>query len=503
MLKYGPEKVRHNRTRKIMLKELSADKLLTQLSTFDKIIQIANDYISNNRSFADTYCEIATFLLNTGQAELALTYYRKSMALSLVPSTYSLYLQCLLMSPSVTEQDLYNESAKYSRLFLQATEKYADLFTELTLNKKLNIGYICHFFHNSVSQSMLTPFLQAHNRDRVTVYCYSDAHPDEVPDAIKSVADVWRDTKELDDLTLASIIRDDKIDVLLELNGHCVVNRYGVMLKKPAPIQVNYYNLSATSGISTIDYILVSNNANLNNIKDCYTESIYPINRIAAAVQFSDIFPPCAPPPCLKNNYITFGSFGAAHKVNTSVIKLWCKVLKQIPNSRFYMKAGVLTNTTNFEAYLNLFEAEGINLGRVKLEGFSDHRTMLEYYSKMDIALDTFPGQGGTTTLEALWQGVPVLSLFYGERYSTQSGKMILSSIGHPELIACSEDEFLQKACALAANPEQILAYRKQLRDDFKHSPLADPTGFAASLEDAYQDMWQIYYKSQMLDTHK
>lgn len=463
----------------------------SNLNNLDLIKQVGEGAFATHGSLAIAYCEIANFLLNVGQPELAQTYFRMSLEISFIPSTYSLYLQCLLVSPSCSNEEMHREASKYN-LFFSNVKKYDFFPNDLTQHRKLKIGYLCHFFHNSVSQSLLLPFISAHNRSRVRIFCYSDTNPNEVDQDIQQVADVWRDTKNLDDEKLSLLLREDEIDILLELNGHCVVNRYGTLARKPVPIQISFYNISATSGMSSIDYILVGNDISLDKAKKFYTETIYSVNGVTGIAKFSDRFPKCAPPPCLQNKFITFGSFGAAHKVNSEVIQLWCEVLKKIPTSRLYFKTAVFSHEVFVNAYKKLFEKEGISLERIDFEGFSEHHQMLECYSKMDIALDTFPHAGGTTTQEALWQGVPVLSL-YGDRYAMQHGKMILTTIGHPELAAYTKDEFINKAVELASDTNRLVEYRKNLRIDFQNSPKADPVALAARLENAYEDMWGRY----------
>ncbi len=477
----------------IVFRILKNDKLLKKAGSRETVTQIAKSFMIDNKLPAMALREIATFLMNSGYPDLGQKYFEHSLKLSLLPATYSLYLQCLMLVPSCDEKTMYKIASRYDKLFLSHIQRYEHYDNELNSDRKLNIGHICHFFHNGVSKSLLTPYLNAHNRERVNIFCYSDGESSEVSDDIKSVADVWRDTKQLTDEALAELIRKDKIDILIELNGHCVANRYLTIARKPAPIQVSFYNIATTTGISTIDYVLVGDEMSLNKVDSYYTESVQYFKGVCGVAQFPDNFPDVTlEPPCLTNHFITFGSFGGAQKVNKDVIRLWCKVLNRVPNSRLYMKAGVLTFEPFVKSYQLLFAAEGIDLNRITFEGFSEHIEMLKCYSKMDIALDTFPHAAGTTTMEATWQGVPVLSL-YGNRHCMQHGKAILGSIGHLELIAYTEEEFVNKAAKLASDPNQLIKYRKELREDFKNSPRADIHAFAATLEDAYFDMWKKY----------
>lgn len=476
-----------------LFKKLKKDKNLATTGSLSVIEDIATTFMSRNDPPAAAYCEIATFLLNSGYPELGKIYFEYSLKLAPLASTYSLYLQCLMLTPSCTVKKMYQKAIGYEKLFLKDIPRYQTHENELIVNRKLNIGHICHFFHNSVSQSLLLPYLKAHNRNRVNIFCYSDTDPHEVADSIKNAADIWRDTKGLNDETLAELIKKDKIDILLELNGHCVINRYLTIARKPAPIQINFYNHFATTGISAIDYLLVGDGFSLSKVKRYYTESIYNFKGVSGIAQFSDDFPePSNMPPCRDNKYITFGSFGASQKVNVRVVKLWCKLLKKFKNSKFYMKANVLSFEPFRKSYEFIFAKEGISLDRIIFEGFSEHNEMLKCYSRMDIALDTFPHTGGATTREALWQGVPVISLL-GKRHSMQHGRAILCSVGHPELIAYSEEDFIHKAIQLASSPERLSHYRRELRNDFKKSPRADVKAFATALEDAYFDIWKNY----------
>ena len=483
-----------------LLAKIGNDERIRESGSQPTALQIAKMFEEQKKSAASAACEIATFFVNSGYPEIAQTYHEFSLKLSLDPATYSLYLQGLLLNTSCTEEQMYKAAIQYEKLFLGHVKRYKKYSNELTTDRRLNVGYICHFFHNCVSKSLLVPFMSAHNRDRIKLICYSDAEPADVPDYIKAVPEVWRDTKTLNDAELAEKIREDKIDILLEMNGHIIVNRYLTIARKPAPIQISHYNIATTTGISSIDYLIAGDEMSLQKVDPYYTESLYYIKGVSGVAKFPDTFPDVTlEPPCLKNKFITFGSFGGAQKINKDVVKLWCKVLKAIPDSRFYMKAGVLTFEAYLKSYRKLFSDEGIDLERIHFEGFSEHHDMLKCYAKMDIGLDSFPHNAATTTMEATWQGVPVIT-YSGKRQCMQHGKVILDSFGHPELIAYSEDEFIRKAVELASDPDRLIKYRQQLRDDFKRSPRADVGAFAAKLEDAYHDMWGKYCRAAVGD---
>jgi predicted O-linked N-acetylglucosamine transferase (SPINDLY family) len=477
--------------RKILYNVIMKDENLQKIGIFETVKGIVDGHVAT-RSLDFIYSEIASFIINVGHPQWARSYFKNSLDISFSPYAYSLYLQGLLVDPYCSDDFMYQEAVKFNQ-FYSHVKRYEYHPNKLDPNKKLNIGYLCHFFHNSVSKSLLLPFLKEHNRDRVNVYCYSDASPEEVSDDVRECATIWRETKDLDDSQLTELVREDEIDILLELNGHAFTNRYGVIARKASPVQINYYNQSATTGISAFDYVLVGEDIVLDQSK--YAEQIYQMKGVQGIAIFPDSFPDVAPSPCQNKDYVVFGSFGAAHKINADVIRLWCRILHEMPNAKLFMKAGVFTHDAYVSVYKRLFAQGGIDLNRIRFEGFSEHFDMLKLYGDVDIALDSFPHAAGTTTMEALWQGVPVISLCNTDRYCTQNGRIVLTAVGHPELVARTEEEYIAKAIALASDKNRLNDYRMNLRNDFKKSTLSDVKSFVSRLEDSYEQMWKKYCK--------
>lgn len=488
---YSARSLSNQRKCKPVYAAILNNKKLSAINETETVLAITKETLSH-LPFATIYREIATFLLNVGQPGIARDFFMLSIKECDDAGVYSLYLQCLLLDGECDDKEMYENAIQYNR-YLSHVRPYTKYDNTLDPNKKLNIGYICHFFNNSVSQSLLLPFLRAHDRNHVKVFCYSDTEPHDVPDSVKNIADVWRETKSYDDKTMANLIREDGIDILLELNGHIIVNRYGVIARKPAPIQISYYNQAATTGIFAIDYLLVGEQVTIDEKKGYYAEKIYSLPGPPGIAEFADRFPPVSlEPPCIKNGYITFGSFGASQKVNREVIKTWCEILKRLPNSKLFFKATSLSLPSHLAVYQRAFANEGMDLSRIRFEGFSEHNVMLEKYAEVDIALDTFPHAAGTTTMEATWQGVPVVTLC-GERYRSQNGKVVHATINHLELVTYSKEDYINKAITLANDPKALFYYRKELRNSFKQSALCDAKGHASRLEAAYRDMWQQF----------
>lgn len=470
-----------------VLKRISKDPDLRVHGIYETVIQICANHVNKPDDFI--YREVASFILNVGHPHLAKKYFLLSLQLNPNTDTHSLYLQCLLLDPQVSETELHQVAIQYEKFFSGIEPKKSHKRT-LNKDKKLNIGYICHFFYNSVSKSLLLPFLRAHNNERVNIFCYSDAPANLIDIETRGITLNWRDTLDLTNDQLTQMIEDDEIDILLELNGHCFANRYNVIARQAAPVQVSYYNQSGTTGLKSLDYVLIGEDINIDQA--CYSETIFKMEGVQGISIFPESFPPVSNLPFKRNGYITFGSFGNAHKVNHEVIALWAKLLHKVPNAKLFLKASVLTHTAYKNVYLSMFASYGIHSDRLIIEGHSEHLDMLKRYDDVDIALDTFPHAAGTTTMEALWQGIPVVTIC-GKRYCSQNGKIVLTAVDHPELIAYTEQEYLDIAIKLANDIPSLEKYRQHLRDDFKKSTLYDAKSFAQRLENAYFKMWAKY----------
>lgn len=441
---------------------------------------------------ADALLKAAEYLAVTGLPNHAIQAYEALLAIEQKDAHVHIYLQSLMYSSpeKYSHQYVYDAHVKWGQ-WLQCHPKYTKHANPKTSNRRLKIGYTCHFITNSTSTTLLLPILKAHHRDRVEIFMYSDEDASQTT-TVSQLAENWRNTKDLTNNEFCELVYKDQIDILFELNGHCAQNRYRALTRKPAPIQVTYYNYSSTCGIPGIDYVLLGEEFKLNNLQPFYSEKMFYKKGVVIATPLSNHFPEISPPPVLKNGYVTFGSFGQAHKVNREQIKLWCDVLLRVPNSKFYMKASALSCPIQRSVFAHHFIANGIDTNRVILEGPSDYASLLNAYSNMDIALDTYPFNGGTTPIEAIMQGVPTITLI-GERFCSQHGICNMHNAGHNEFICDSKQEFIQKAVALANDTDKLKHYRYSLRNDLIQSPRGNMEKFITEFENACQAMWQNY----------
>ena len=429
--------------------------------------------------------QVAHFFMNAGLPDEAARIFEAYLGYK-KDHMQHVYLQTLMY----TDPDKFSHDyiAKAHKKWAESLKANVNIINHNKPQRKgrLRIGYTCHFITNSTSSTLLLPLLKAHNTSRVEVFMYSDQNPKTLVQNVRKSVEHWRNTYGKSDSQFASTVINDDLDILLELNGHCEKNRYAALAMRLAPIQINYYNYSNSCGAPNIDYLLVGEETRIDHLQPYYTEKIVHKKGIQLATVLSPHFPPVAPPPFLSKGYITFGSFGQAHKVSRQQISKWCKILRQVPNSRFYMKSNNLNHPAFRDVFIHHFYDEEIDPSRITLEGPSDYQTLLKSYAKVDIALDTFPFGAGTTTIEAIIQGVPVISQL-GERFCSQHGYINLHVLGLDELLCESESEYINKAVELGNNPEQLIGYRTSLRERVLKSPRSDINQFINELEDCYE----------------
>ena len=308
---------------------------------------------------------------------------------------------------------------------------------------------------------------------------------------LKDLAADWRETYSMNDDQVAALIRDDEIDILVDLAGHTGLNRMLTFARRPAPVQLSYLGYCCTTGLAAIDYRLTDWHTDPKGQEAFHAETLYRLDRNFLCYTAPDFAPEVAPPPSGKSGGITFGSFNMLAKVTPDVVALWAKVMAAVPSSRFILKAKSLSDEATRIRYRALFESHGIagerieTLGRIKEKG--DH---LGAYGRVDIALDTFPYNGVTTSCEAMWMGVPVVAL-EGRNHAGRLCASLLHALDLPHLIAGDENAFVDVAKGLAEDGAALAALRAELRGRMQKSDLRDGPGLARAIETAYRDMWQ------------
>lgn len=360
--------------------------------------------------------------------------------------------------------------------------------------RKLKIGYVSSDLRRHSVSCFLEPLLASHDPSSVEVTCYADvARPDEVTQRLQELVPQWRSIVGMSDDAVAELVRGDGIDILVDLNGHTAGNRLPVFARRPAPVQVTWLGYPNTTGLKAMEYRVVDAVTDGEGSEATMSETALFLEGcfLCYGPPHTDV--EVAAPPFVENGHVTFGSFNNLSKMSDDVVAAWAKVLDAVANSRLYLKCAQLSDGELCQRVTERFASHGIPADRLELAGYAasleDH---LGTYGKMDIALDPFPYNGTTTTCEALWMGVPVVTL-EGAHHGGRVGASLLVAAGLPELVAQDEDSYVKLAQELASDTKRLKDLRGGLRERIEASPLTDAAVFAAKIEDAYRTIWKAW----------
>jgi predicted O-linked N-acetylglucosamine transferase (SPINDLY family) len=439
------------------------------------------------------YSSLASCLRSQGKIADAIDCYEKG--LSLADDDIVMHSNYLLALHYLAEQNPAKNLEAHKKWVQRHINKEGEFSVENTKNleseKVLRIGYVSSDFRTHSVAYFLAPLLSNHNKEKFKIYCYSNVPVhDQTTKLFKNYADVWRDTVKLSDQEMESCIRADEIDILVDLSGHTAGNRLAVFARKPTPIEVTWLGYPDTTGLDVMDYRISDSLVDPAEFDEFYSEKLYKIDGCFVCYQQLFDTPPVALSPFNSNGYITFGSFNNLSKINDTVLKTWADILKQVPDSRLQIKNPSLTDTTVREHFLSIFINSGIEQDRIILKGLSS--TTMEHlteYNNIDIALDTFPYNGTTTTCEALWMGVPVLTVA-GNTHANCVGKSLLTASGLSMWVTDTIYEYIKSAVTFANKPELLDQQRMTMRDKMLSSVLCDGKSFAEKMEKAYRYMW-------------
>ena len=357
--------------------------------------------------------------------------------------------------------------------------------------RRLRIGYVSGSLRRHVLTPYVEPVLREHRRDHVAVHVYAHVpRPDAVTARLQLLADGWRFIKDLPDQEAASRIAADGIDILVDLTGHWSDNRLGIFAHKPAPLQVSYLCQNLTTGLPGMDYAIGDRWLNRDGgMQEFASERVIELPS-GFQVTAYDQEPPVAPPPSLATGAVTFGCFNNPLKISDRSAALWARVLDRVPGSRLLIK-GARSDWPGVQAaILARLTSNGVAASRVDFAPPQPESEYLAFHQNIDMVLDTTPFTGGRTTIDALYMGVPVVTLIGDTAYGRYSFSH-LSRIGHGELAVASDDAYVKLAVALALSPERLGTYRSGLREAVKNSSLFHARQHVAELEDAYRMMWR------------
>ena len=444
-------------------------------------------------TLATAHRYLGTALDDLGDRTGAIASYRRCVELSPKDhNAHSTLIVAMLTEPSYDARAVFTETRVWAARHAEPLRKFQRLHTnDKRPERPLRIGYVSPDFRAHPLQQFLVPLFQHHDPSNVELYLYSSVErTDAETEWYRAFAGAkFREIQRMDDVQVAELVRQDRIDILIDLALHSSSPRLRVFACKPAPIQITWLGYPGTTGLDAMDYRLTDPycdppGADLN----VYAERSIHLPGCFWCYDALQANLPEGPLPALTNGFITFGCQNNPRKLNPGVLSLWARVLREVRNSHLFLYLEPPARAAVLEA----LASAGVPADRIEFGGRVSRREYLERYQRIDIALDTFPYAGATTSLDALWMGVPVITLAGGPTLQ-RAGVSIAMNVGVSELVADSEDDFVQRALGLARDLERLARLRAELRARLEASPAGDTARFARDLEHVYRDTWRRY----------
>jgi len=440
--------------------------------------------------YAVAYGNLGGTFNTTGRFAEAEVCFRRALALEPTDTMtrsnllFSLAHRCDVAAAALEEARQYGECVD-----ALASKHYTGWVCESS-PKRLRVGVVSGDLCTHVVSYFLEGLLRGVDSNRIELIAYpTRSKEDHTSRRLRAYFAAWRPVVGLTDETAAARIHADGVHVLLDLSGHTGHNRLPIFAYKPAPVQASWLGYFATTGVAAMDYLIADPWTMPETEEVYFTEKIWrlPETRLCFTPPDDDVS--VSQLPALTNGYITFGCFNNLTKMNDGVVALWSRVLAVVPDSRLVLKAKQLKDASVKQSVFERFAEHGIGVERLILEEPASRVDYLAAYQRLDIALDPFPYPGGTTSAEALWMGVPVLTLA-GERFLSRQGVGLLMNTGLPEWIASDPDDYVTRAVAHAGDLQGLAALRSTLRNRFLASPICDAKRFARHFEQALEGMW-------------
>ncbi len=434
---------------------------------------------------------LGSILVQAGRTDEAAVFFRK--ALEIDPALHAAranLIFVMVLLESARPEDVYAEHVAWAKIHADPLLAQAKPHgNSRDPERRLRIGYVSADFRQHALSYFIEPALARHDSASFEVFCYHSGRVvDDVTRRLAQYTDHWDEIFDLDDAQATELIRSHGIDILVDLSGHLRDNRLLVFARKPAPIQVTYLAYPNTTGMSAIDYRLSDALCDPPGATErYYRETLIRLPRCMWCYQPHADMPAVSPSPAQQHGGVTFASMNGASKVTMRILALWGRILGEIPGSR------IVFATVPEQGHARIRDAltqAGIAPERVSMHDRLPTKDFWALYQGIDIMLDTFPMNGGTTTCEALWLGVPVISRS-GDIFQSRAGLSILGAMGLDELIAGSDDEYVRIAVELARDGVRLAALRAGLRERMRASPLTDARTFARDLEAAYRGIWR------------
>lgn len=434
-------------------------------------------------------------LFNAGLIDQAEEMAREELEREDSVENHNFLLKCYLASSRHDADDYFRESREWSRRHghEELLPQPGEFKNNRNPDRRLRVGIVGDYFLSVIGSFTLYPFFLLYDRKKLEVFCYNFG-PD--GDDLRPVVDHYRDISKLSGDEFFKLVRKDVIDIMLDINGRIrTPNYFETLLRQPAPIQVNWYNLPCTVGTKAFNYAITDEYCVRKGEESAYVEKIFRMPTGTICAWHTGEPPVVPPPPVTRNGHITFGCFGDFFKVNAGVLETWAKILDRVPGSRLYLKSNNLRLRAERDRVSGFFEQRGIAPDRLDMEGMSPYNIMKRCYEWMDIGLDTFPYSSGSTTINAIRQGVPVIAI-NGNDWRGRSTAAVLAGAGLEEFVAPDVDGYIDKAAALAGDPARLAELRATLGRHMAASPQWDVKSFVRNFEKTLRGIWQDWLKT-------
>ena len=505
--------------------DLMGFRKIASLTPFDLFNDVSSLKLGNVSVSLNMICEKETNaialnnkggqLLSQGMAKEAIDQYQ--MALVLAPEKpfiQSNYLYALNYQSTPDMEKIFAAHKKFGEFHENVAAKSAALQSPITSNaatsnatsaainaainaatneqRPLRIGYVSSDFRHHAVSHFIEPVLAAHDKNKFQLFAYyHHTVVDDMTKRIQSHVSHWRSLVGKSDADIAAMIRADGIDILIDLAGHTATNRLPMFARKPAPLQVTWLGYPNTTGLSTMDYRITDAFADPPGMTDAFhTEKLHRMPETFSCYSAPADAPAVSPLQAKRKGRVTFGSFNNFAKITAEVITVWSNILKRIPTATLFLKYKDLDSVPMTQYIHHQFMTRGVLVSQLRIQGDdASHVEHMARYNNIDIALDPFPYNGTTTTLDALWMGVPVITLA-GASHVGRVGVSQMSNLGLQELIAKNQDDYVNIAVELAGNIEKLSALRAGMRERMLSSPLMNVQRFTRNLEQGYEQMW-------------
>jgi predicted O-linked N-acetylglucosamine transferase (SPINDLY family) len=403
-------------------------------------------------------------------------------------------------APEFSASQIYQKHLDAGQWYQQQFPQRSRTFlNSRSANRPLHVGYLSSDIRRHPVAHFILPVLQQHDHRRIQPYVYYTSQQlDDFSLQAQKSAHTFIHAWGLDDRALAARLEQDRIDILVDLNGASAGGRLSLLAARSAPVQITWLGYPNTTGLNTVDYRLTDCITDPSPAADAFcTEKLLRLPRLFSVYDPLEPAPPLSPGPAYETGHIVFGSFNNLSKINETLIACWAELLQQVPDSRLVMKDYAFDSPGPRESLLAAFQSFGIAAERISFLGLiADKREHLAAYGSIDIHLDSFPYNGTTTTCDSLLMGVPVVTL-QGQDHRSRVGASLLRSAGHPEWVARDAGDYIRIARELAINPGKLQAIRSALRDELYASELMDAKSFTLELEEAYHQCWRSWCKSE------